>query len=443
MLKSRKILLVLSVAASVFLMVAGCGGGGGGNDAPPPSSADVSITKTVIPAAPEVGDQVVFTLRVSNAGPAAATGVVVTDQLPSGFTYVSDDSGGAYNPVTGVWSVNSLAVGASQELKITATVEPTGSYINLAEVTASNDTITGNNNAGVSAPPPAINVSLNQIQVDCNTKEVQAFATVVDQSGNSIISLGKDDFTVTENQTVLTPPNGDFDVEFVDRLATPISVAIVLDYSQSIFDSGQLAEMENAAIAFVDELLDTDRAEIIKFNATVQVVQPFTSNKAALKAAIQAPFAPQAVTELYKAILQGIDDAALEPAGNRKAVVYFTDGRNNPDLTAPFVPTLDNVISAANDNATPIFGIVLGTNFRPDDIAELTRLSDESGGIFYPSFQPGDLDDIYQQLANTLLVDQYVFTYISGFIAGQPTNLTIEADLNGLTDSDTRQFTCP
>jgi len=443
-LKSRIISLSLLIAASIFLVVVGCGGGGGGGGSTAPilpTSADVSLTKTVNDTTPDVGDDVVFTITVSNAGPAVATGVVVTDQLPSGFTYVSDNSGSAYNPVTGVWSVGSLAVG-TKALTITATVEPTGTYINLAEVTATNDATPNNNNAGVSAPPPSINVSLNQIQTDCATNEVTAYATVVDQSGNSITTLTKDDFTVTENQTVLLP--NEFNVEFVDRSVTPISVAIVLDYSQSIVDSGEVTEMQNAAIAFIDELLDSDRAEIIKFNRSVQVVQAFTNDKAALKAAVLAPFAPQAVTELYKALLRGIDDTAAEPPGNRKAEVYFTDGRNNPDLTAPFVPTVDDVVDAANADDIPIFGIVLGTDFRPADIAELTYLSDETGGIFYPSFQPGDLNEIYQQLADALLINQYVFTYSSVLTGGQPASLTIGADLNGLTDSDTKQFTtCP
>ena len=51
----------------------------------------------------------VFTLTVSNAGPSDATGVAVTDLLPAGYTYVSDDGGGAYNSGTGVWTLGALA----------------------------------------------------------------------------------------------------------------------------------------------------------------------------------------------------------------------------------------------------------------------------------------------------------------------------------------------
>jgi VWFA-related protein len=440
-LKSQTISLFLSVAASIFLVIVGCGGGGGGDDSAPPrpSSADVSLTKTVDDTTPAVGDKVVFTITVSNAGPSTATGVLVTDQLPSGFLYVSDNGSGAYNPATGVWSVGTVAVGGSRTLTITATVNPTGIYTNLANVTADNDPNSNNNTAGVAAPPPSINVSLNQIQTDCNTNEIKAFVTVVDQLGDPVTTLTKNDFTVSENQRVLLV--NEFDVKFVDRIAIPISVAIVLDYSMSIFDRGNIADVEAGAISFIDRLEDTDRAEIIKFNKTVQVIQPFTNDKTALKAAIQADFTPEAVTELYKATLRGLDDVAAEPAGNRKAVVVFTDGRNNP---AKPVPSVDDVLDVAKDVGIPVFPIVLGTDFRVDDLEELTRLADESGGILYQSIRPENLDEIYQQLADALLINQFVVTYTSKLAGGQSAILTIGADYNGLEDSDTKQFTtCP
>ena len=58
---------------------------------------------------------------------------MVTDQLPSGYTYVG--ANGSYNPVTGEWNVGTLAAGQSETLTITATVTPGGNYGNLAEIT--------------------------------------------------------------------------------------------------------------------------------------------------------------------------------------------------------------------------------------------------------------------------------------------------------------------
>src|SRR5690606_3336511 len=88
----------------------------------PEPVADLAITKTVDNAAPNVGTDVVFTLTVTNNGPSDATGVEVLDQLPSGYTYVSDNGSGAYVPGTGVWTIGALADGASAILAITATV---------------------------------------------------------------------------------------------------------------------------------------------------------------------------------------------------------------------------------------------------------------------------------------------------------------------------------
>jgi uncharacterized repeat protein (TIGR01451 family) len=111
--------------------------------------ADISVTKTVDNATPSAGDTVVYTVTVNNAGPDAGTGLEVTDSLPSGLAYVSDDSGGAYDPVTGVWAVGALATGANATLAITATVLPVGDYDNVAELTAANefdpDSTPGNN----------------------------------------------------------------------------------------------------------------------------------------------------------------------------------------------------------------------------------------------------------------------------------------------------------
>ena len=209
-LKSSTMLL-LAVSASIFLAIVGCGSGGGGVDfpLPPPNtsinSADLSLTKTVDIPTPDVGTDVVFTITVSNAGPSTATGVVVTDQLPSGYTYVTDDSGGAYNPVTGVWSVGTLAVGASRALNITATVKDTGNYINRAEVTAANESDPNSNNNfdGIIAAPPGITVTINQIKTVCNTPGAtsdKAYVTVIDQRGNPVTDLNERTFTLTENQ---------------------------------------------------------------------------------------------------------------------------------------------------------------------------------------------------------------------------------------------------
>jgi uncharacterized repeat protein (TIGR01451 family) len=105
----------------------------------PPPVADLSLTKSVDDDTPEVGQDVDFTLTVSNAGPANATGVHVTDALPAGFAFVSSNaSQGGYDDSTGDWNVGTVNASASATLVITATTLSTGSgYTNNAEISAS------------------------------------------------------------------------------------------------------------------------------------------------------------------------------------------------------------------------------------------------------------------------------------------------------------------
>ncbi|MBE7465351.1 MAG: DUF11 domain-containing protein [Planctomycetes bacterium] len=101
--------------------------------------ADLSLDLSASLATPAVGTNVVFTLTVHNEGPAAAGGIQVTDLLPAGLAYVSDDGGGAYDDTTGIWTIGTLANGASATLQITAQVNALSPIANDAEVTASGE----------------------------------------------------------------------------------------------------------------------------------------------------------------------------------------------------------------------------------------------------------------------------------------------------------------
>lgn len=103
------------------------------------NSADLSLSKTVDNPTPVVGQNVVFTITLNNGGTSTATGVQVTDLLPSGLGYVSSTvSQGTYTDGTGIWDVGTVAVGSpAATLTITATAQSVGAKINNSEVTAS------------------------------------------------------------------------------------------------------------------------------------------------------------------------------------------------------------------------------------------------------------------------------------------------------------------
>ena len=97
---------------------------------------DLWLVKTVDNSTPNLGGNVVFTITVTNDGPNTATNVAVGDILPSGLTYVSDDGGGNYDNISGIWTVGTLTLGNSATLHITAQAPNIGTFKNTAEVTA-------------------------------------------------------------------------------------------------------------------------------------------------------------------------------------------------------------------------------------------------------------------------------------------------------------------
>ncbi|MBN2566272.1 MAG: DUF11 domain-containing protein, partial [Candidatus Eisenbacteria bacterium] len=72
---------------------------------------------------PDEGDTITYTLTVVNNGPARATGVSLTDPLPTGVTYTSHSGDGSYDSGTGVWTVGTLDNGESAVLHIVGTVD--------------------------------------------------------------------------------------------------------------------------------------------------------------------------------------------------------------------------------------------------------------------------------------------------------------------------------
>jgi len=147
------------------------------------SGADLSITKTVDNATPLVGSNVTFTLTVRNSGTANASSITVADTLPAGLTYVSSTPSGAYDSTTHVWTVGTLANGASTALSITATVTQAGAITNTATVTgAQTDSVPANNTASAVLNPiaPPLGLHLNPLALPlqiCRESEV-----VVDES---------------------------------------------------------------------------------------------------------------------------------------------------------------------------------------------------------------------------------------------------------------------
>ena len=121
--------------------------------------ADLEVIKQVSNSAPHKGDKITWTIIVTNNGPNTAVNAIVTDKLPEGLIYVSDDSLNQYDYKTGEWSVGDIASGESVKLNIETMVDTTNkTIINLADVgSETHDPNTENNycNNSTTVPPEA------------------------------------------------------------------------------------------------------------------------------------------------------------------------------------------------------------------------------------------------------------------------------------------------
>jgi len=76
------------------------------------NTADISVTQTASNLSPNYLRNVVFAIIVKNNGPSNVSQMNVSFPLnTSYFKWISDDSKGFYNPVTGVWTINNLTTG--------------------------------------------------------------------------------------------------------------------------------------------------------------------------------------------------------------------------------------------------------------------------------------------------------------------------------------------
>ncbi|MCP9754907.1 DUF11 domain-containing protein, partial [Lacihabitans sp. CCS-44] len=106
-----------------------------------PQQADLNLVKTVNNATPNVGEKVTFTVKVSNDGPSAATGVQVKDLVPNGYETISAISNsGTLSGSEITWSNLSIPNGQFVNLTFDAIVKVPGTgvdFVNVARVTAS------------------------------------------------------------------------------------------------------------------------------------------------------------------------------------------------------------------------------------------------------------------------------------------------------------------
>ncbi len=114
------------------------------------ADVDLSISKTsdaggvVLP-----GDTLIYTIAVTNQSATdAASGVLVTDMLPTNVTYGSDTCGGAFGAGVWTWNIGALAANgvASCDVTVTVNADATGPITNSVTVAGNENDPNGADN---------------------------------------------------------------------------------------------------------------------------------------------------------------------------------------------------------------------------------------------------------------------------------------------------------
>jgi uncharacterized repeat protein (TIGR01451 family)/gliding motility-associated-like protein len=350
-------------------------------DAQPVS--DISLTKTVDKASQLVGDNVEFTITVSNAGPSDATGIVVTDLLPNGFTFVSDDAAGNYDAATGIWTIGNITTGSDAILRIIATVNPSGNYINIAEVSAADnhdpDSTPGNGNTSeddmssveVEAIPVA-DLSMVKTASDMNptTGDTVIFTLTVHNDGPSTATGVAVADAIPDGYGNITPITAGSSLSGSNLTWSGLTIAagteVQLQFSATVLTTGTYF---NKAEITASDVLDPDSDPNLSYD-TDDLGDGIADDDEFILDDIVINFLPTAMDDSVQIVENTFDTPIMVLTDNGNGADDF--GGDGPGTNPIVLATLpDHGTATVNDNGT--------ANDPTDDFVEYTPNADFVG----------------------------------------------------------------
>ena len=171
----------------------------------PPSGLLVTATDSPDPVT--AGQNVTYTITVTNRGPIAATSVVVTNTLPAGVTYVSAGaSQGTFNHSGGVvtFDLGALANAATATLTVVVSPPGGGSITNVATATATPGSLNSGNTTATTVTAVTSFKLLSASRLPNGTFQLNLTGT----SGHTYVLQGSTNLTVWTSIATNTPAAG-------------------------------------------------------------------------------------------------------------------------------------------------------------------------------------------------------------------------------------------
>ncbi|NLF00717.1 MAG: VWA domain-containing protein, partial [Anaerolineales bacterium] len=254
--------------------------------------------------------------------------------------------------------------------------------------------------AGLQAEdPPGLTVAVSRVESDA-FPQVAAWVTLTSADGWPLTDVASDRFSVLEDGV----PVPEASVAFANDDSQPVALVLALDVSTA---AKTLSEMQQAAVTLIDALGERDQMAIVTFYSAVQIAQPFTSDKAHLRGAVEQLTVPGSSTALYEAILTASAMLAEQPEA-RKALVVVTDSENNVAGVSAY-----EAFHAANEQGAPVYVLGLTSQARSGSLVDIVRLT---GGQFLSGVDP-DGAVLAAQAVEKLIWHGYQVSYQSSLQA--------------------------
>ena len=177
-----------------------------------------------------------------------------------------------------------------------------------------------------------------------------------------------------------------------------------------------IADAMAAARAFAAQRNPSQRLGIATFNEKVNLLLPFTNDRAKINAALSQT--PRTVygTVVYDAITDAVDE--LRSSGTKVGtVVLLADGQNVGSQK-----TIEDAVRALSDQNVRLFSV--GLRSPAFDSAPLQRLANGSGGTYAEASSSGGLAKIYDALGYRL-ANEYIVGYRSLQVADKKVNVAV------------------
>lgn len=282
-----------STSYSLVDLTNSCGTGTGTSMRVFVDGADVSLTSWINKRVVQLGDSVLYAVRVTNAGPDAAENLTLINRLPAGLSYVGSQSVATGDSLR--ISVGNVPAGESRTVSFRTRITKRGTYLNAVEV-SNCDTPDPDSQPNTGTADGEDDTSLADLRTSDTTRYVAVSpnpngrvlpvvasnqpAPVVNQADLSmLLTLSKrvaqtrDTIQVTMRvynqggvstsavQTSLTLVNGSYSLDKITW--KPVSAALLIDIGQV-----GLNETVSRTVYWLPTASDTCRAEITRSSVT-------------------------------------------------------------------------------------------------------------------------------------------------------------------------------